>query len=50
MATKYMASCFPITLDIYDVFLVNKVNINDERKNNVKIINLDNIKNLGVIS
>jgi hypothetical protein len=47
MAT--MAFCFFTTFKILNIFLANKVGINNERLNKVKINNLKIVKKLGVI-
>jgi hypothetical protein len=48
MAT--MASCFSITFQIRDTFLANKVEIDYEKLNKVKINNLKVVKKLSVIT
>jgi hypothetical protein len=48
MAT--MASQFSSTFDVNDVFLLRKMDINNERKNKVKFSNLKMAKNLTMIS
>jgi hypothetical protein len=48
MAT--LASQFSSTYDVNDVFLVGKMDINNERKNKVKISKLKVAKNLTMIS
>ncbi len=45
-----MASHYPSTFEIRDVFMVGKVKINNEWKKKIKINNLKVARDLGVIS
>lgn len=45
-----MAMHFFSTFDVYDEFMIAKMNINYERKNNMKLTNMKLIKDLIVIS
>ncbi len=45
-----MASHYPSTFEIWDAFMVGKVDINNEWKKKFKINNLKVVRDLGVIS